>query len=344
MHYRPLGRTGINVSTFCLGSMMFGQVGNPDHEECIRMIHTALDAGINYIDTADVYSHGESEQIVGKALKGRRDDVIIGSKVSLPMGKDPNRCGASRRWITRAVEDSLRRLQTDYLDLYQLHRPAPETDIEETLAVMDDLVRAGKIRIAGTSTFPAADIVQAQWVAERRVLARFRVEQQPYSILNRQIEREVLPACQRHGMGVTAWSPLAKGLLTGKHRKGRINPDSLRSKYFPDLMSDRVSLERVDLLTPLAREAGMSLTHMALAFVTAHPGIASAIIGPRNPAQLDDLLGAFGTVLDDGILDRIDAIVTPGTDVAPLGASAYAPPEIVQASLRRRPTCERRAT
>ena len=343
MHYRPLGRTGIQVSTFCLGAMMFGKVGNPDHGECIRMIHTALDAGINYIDTADVYSQGESEEIIGKALKGRRDDVIVGSKVSLPMGTDPNRRGGSRRWITRAVEDSLRRLQTDYLDLYQLHRPAPDTDIEETLAVMDDLARAGKIRVAGTSTFPAVEIVEAQWTAERRGLARFRVEQQPYSILNRQIEREVLPACQRHGMGVTAWSPLAKGLLTGKHRIGQPSGDSLRSKYFPELMSDRASLERVDRLASLAREAGLPLTHMALAFVTAHPGIASAIIGPRNPDQLEDLLGAFGTVLDDEVLDRIDAIVAPGTDVAPLGASAYTPPEIIHATLRRRPARARGA-
>jgi aryl-alcohol dehydrogenase-like predicted oxidoreductase len=343
MNYRSLGRTGIKVSAYCLGSMMFGKVGNPDHEECIRMIHKSLDAGINYIDTADAYSHGESEEIVGKAIKGRRDSVIIGTKFFHPMGDDINERGGSRRWITRAVEGSLQRLQTDYLDLYQLHRPAPDTDMEETLSALSDLIRAGKIRAIGTSTFPAADIVEAQWIAERRGLARFRIEQQPYSLLNRQIEREVLPICQRYGMGVTAWSPLAKGLLTGKYRRGKQAPDSVRAKYFPKLMSDVASLERIELLTPVAQEANLSLTHMALAFVVAHPSIASAIIGPRTMAQLDDLLAASGAVLTDDILDRIDAIVPPGVDVAPLEGSAYSPPEIVQARLRRRHAAERSA-
>lgn len=343
MNYRSLGETGIKVSAYCLGSMMFGKGGNPDHDECIRMIHKSLDAGINYIDTADAYNHGESEEIVGKALKGRRDSVVIGTKVFHPMGDDPNRRGASRRWITCAVEESLRRLQTDYLDLYQLHRPAPDTDIEETLSVMTDLMRAGKICAIGTSTFPAADIVRAQWVAERRGLARVRIEQQPYSILSRQIEREVLPACQRYGMGVSAWSPLAKGLLTGKYRKGQQQPDSLRAKHFPKLMSDEASLERIEQLIPLAQDAGVSLTHMALAFVVAHPAIASAIIGPRTMTQLDDLLAGAEVTLSDDVLDRIDAIVPPGVDVAPLEGSAYSPPEISHAALRRRPSTERRA-
>lgn len=341
MKYRSLGRTGIKVSAYCLGSMMFGKGGNPDHEECSRMIHRSLDAGINYIDTADAYSHGESEEIVGKALKGRRDSVVIGTKVFHPMGDDPNRRGGSRRWITSAVEDSLRRLQTDYLDLYQLHRPAPDTDIEETLSVLSDLMRAGKIRAIGTSTFPAADIIQAQWVAERRALARFRIEQQPYSILNRQIEREVLPVCQRCGMGVAAWSPLAKGLLTGKYRKGQKQPETLRAKYFPKMMSDETSLERIEHLIPLAQSAGLSLTHMALAFVVAHPAISSAIIGPRTMAQLDDLLAGAEVTLSDDVLDRIDAIVPPGVDVAPLEGSTYSSPEISQAVLRRRPSIER---
>jgi aryl-alcohol dehydrogenase-like predicted oxidoreductase len=236
MNYRSFGRTGIKVSPYCLGAMMFGTGGNPDHQECTRIIHKALDAGINFIDTADAYSHGESEEIVGKALNGRRDSVVLGTKVYHPMGNDSNQRGSSRRWITRAVEDSLRRLQTDYIDLYQLHRPAPDTDIEEPLSALTDLMRAGKVRAIGTSTFPAADIVEAQWVAERRGLARFRAEQQPYSILNRNIEREVLPACQRYGIGVSAWSPLAKGMLTGKYRKGQEQPKTLRAKYFPKLM------------------------------------------------------------------------------------------------------------
>src|ERR1700678_896052 len=225
MQYRALGKTGIKVSPYCLGAMMFGGLGSPDHDESIRIIHKALDFGINFIDTADRYSAGESEEIVGKALKGRRDRVVLATKVHGPMGDDPNMQGNSRRWLTRAVEDSLRRLRTDYIDLYQIHRPAPDTDIEETLSVLTDLMRAGKVRAIGSSTFPASQIVEAQWVAERRGLARFRTEQPPYSILNRGIEREVLPACQRYGMGPMVWSPLAMGQLTGRYRKGQHQPD-----------------------------------------------------------------------------------------------------------------------
>lgn len=343
MQYRLLGRTGIKVSPYCLGAMMFGAMGNPDHEETTRIIHKALDAGINFIDTADAYNHGESEEIVGQALKGRRDNVVLSTKVYHSMGKDPNQQGGSRRWITRAVEDSLRRLRTDYIDLYQLHRPVPETDIEETLSVLSDLMRAGKVRAIGTSTFPAAEIVEAQWVAERRGLARFRVEQQPYSILNRGVERAILPTCQRYGMGMSAWSPLAKGLLTGKYRKGRPRPDTLRAKFFPKMMSDERSLEAVERLIPLARDAGLSLTHMAIAFVLAHPGITSAIIGPRTMEQFDDLLAGAGVTLDDALLDRIDEIVPPGADIAPLEGSAYTPPAIKLAELRRRPNAERAA-
>lgn len=343
MHYRPLGRTGIKVSPYCLGAMMFGKMANPDHDECVRMIHKALDSGINFIDTADAYSRGESEEIVGKALKGRRDHVVLATKAFHPMGDDPNQQGSSRRWLTHAVEDSLRRLGTDYIDLYQVHRPAPDTDIEETLSVLTDLMRQGKVRAIGASTFPASDIVEAQWVAERRGLARFRTEQPPYSILNRSIEREVLPACQRYGMGVMAWSPLAKGMLTGKYRKGEPRPDTLRARFFPKAMSDEGSLEVVEQLIPLAEGAGMSLMHMALAFVVAHPALTSAIIGPRTMEQLDGLLAGAEIVLDDELLDRIDEIVPPGVDVAPLEGAAYSPPSITQASLRRRPTAERAA-
>jgi aryl-alcohol dehydrogenase-like predicted oxidoreductase len=341
MNYRLLGKTGIKVSPFCLGTMMFGKGGNPNHEECIRMIHTALDAGINFVDTADRYNNGESEEILGKALKGRREHIIINTKVWGPMGTDPNQQGSSRRWIMRAVEDSLRRLQTDYIDLYQLHRPTPDTDIEETLSAFSDLIRSGKVRAIGTSTFPATDIIEAQNVAEKRGLARFRIEQQPYSILNRQIEREILPACQRYGMGVSAWSPLAKGLLTGKHALGKTDTDSLRVKFFPSLISDQRSLSVVDELKSLAQEAGLSLTHMALAFVLVHPGITSAILGPRTPEQLNDLLAAGNVVLNDEILDSIDRIAPPGTDIAPLGLSEYLPPAMTQVSLRRRPHAER---
>ncbi len=343
MNYRPLGRTGIKVSPYCLGTMMFGGLANADHDQCIRMIHRALDAGINFIDTADRYSDGESEEIVGKALKGRRDNVVLATKALWPMGDDPNRRGSSRRWLTRAVEESLRRLQTDHIDLYQVHRPAPDTDIEETLFVLTDLMRAGKVRAIGASTFPASDIVEAQWTAERRGLARFRTEQPPYSILNRSIEREVLPTCQRYGMGVLAWSPLAKGMLTGKYRQGKPAPDSLRAKFMPKAMSDQGSLDAVEQLIPLAESAGLSLLHMALAFVVAHPALTSAIIGPRTPEQLEGLLAGVGVTLDDGLLDRIDAIVPPGTDLAPLEGAAYVPPSLGQLPLRRRSLAERAA-
>lgn len=342
MKYRTLGRTGIKVSPYCLGAMMFGGMGNPDHEDGVRIIHKALDFGINFVDTADRYSAGESEEIVGKALKGRRDSIVLATKVHAPMGDDPNMQGNSRRWIIRAVEDSLRRLQTDYIDLYQIHRPAPDTDIEETLSALTDLMRAGKVRAIGSSTFPVSEIVEAQWAAERRGLARFRTEQPPYSVLDRSIEREVLPACGRYGMGVMVWSPLSKGLLTGRYRKGQPMPDSLRAKYFPKQMSDERNLDAVEQLLPLAAEAGLSLTHLAMAFVMAHPDVTSAILGPRTMEQLDDLLAGAEVRLGDDILDRIDEIVPPGTDVGPNGA-AYIPPSIARSDLRRRPATERAA-
>ena len=341
MNYRLLGKTGIKVTPFCLGTMMFGKGGNPDHAECIKMVHKSLDAGINFVDSADRYNAGESEEILGKALRDRREHVVINTKVWGPMGTDPNQQGGSRRWIIRAVEDSLRRLQTDYIDSYQLHRPAPETDIEETLSAFSDLLRSGKVRAIGTSTFPVSDIIEAQRCAEFRGLARFRVEQQPYSILNRQIEREILPTCQRYGMGVMAWSPLAKGLLTGKHRKGQETKDSIRGKYFPTLASDERTMRTVDELNAIALSSGLSLTHMALAFVNTHPGLTSAILGPRTPAQLDDLLAGANIDLSDATLDQIDQIAPPGFDIASLDQSAYVPPSISQPSLRRRSVAER---
>ena len=342
MQYRTLGRTGIKVSPYCLGAMMFGAMGNRDHDDCIRIIHKALDSGINFIDTADRYSRGESEEIVGKALKGRRDNVVLATKVHGPMGEDPNQQGNSRRWIMRAVEASLRRLQTDHIDLYQIHRPSPETDIEETLSALTDLMRAGKVRAIGSSTFPASEIVEAQWVAERRGLARFRTEQPPYSILGRGIELEVLPACQKYGMGALVWSPLAKGMLTGRYRKGQPLPDSMRAKTFPQQMTDDRNLDAVERLIPIAQEAGLSLTHLAMAFVMAHPGVTCAILGPRTMPQLDDLLAGAGVVLSDEILDRIDEVVAPGADAGPMGA-VYVPPALTQASLRRRPPTDRSA-
>ncbi|NKJ35496.1 aldo/keto reductase [Rhizobium sp. SG570] len=342
MQYRTLGKTGIKVSPYCLGAMMFGAAGNPDHDEGIRIIHKALDAGINFIDTADAYSRGESEEIVGKALKGRRDNIVLATKAHIPMGDDPNQQGNSRRWLMRAVEDSLRRLQTDHIDLFQIHRPAPDTDIEETLSALTDLMRAGKVRAIGSSTFPVSEIIEAQWIAERRGLARFRTEQPPYSILNRGIEREVLPACERYGMGAMVWSPLAMGMLTGRYRKGEPQPDSGRARRFPKQMSDERRLDAVEQLIPLAQEAGLPLAHMALAFVMAHPGVTSAIIGPRKMEHFDDLLAASEVRLTDEILDQIDAIVPPGTDIGPLEAN-YNPPAILKAALRRRSMTDRAA-
>jgi aryl-alcohol dehydrogenase-like predicted oxidoreductase len=340
MQYRPLGRTGIKVSPYALGAMMFGAIGNPDHDDSIRIIHRALDAGINFVDTADAYAHGESEEIVGKALKGRRDDVVLATKLHLPMGDDPNQRGNSRRWIMTAVENSLRRLQTDHIDVYQIHRPDPDTDIEETLSALSDLIHSGKVRAIGSSTMPASDIVEAQWVAERRGLERFRTEQPTYSILNRGIETEVLPVAQRYGMGTLVWSPLAQGMLTGRIRKGQ-RTDLRRVALFKHL-SDERRLDAVEQIIPLAEEAGMPMTHLAMAFAIAHPGVTSAIIGPRTMEQLDDLLGGVDVTLTDEILDRIDEIVPPGTDVGTLDM-AYLPPALQRSDLRRRSVNERAA-
>lgn len=343
MQYRTLGRTGIKVSTYGLGALMLGlPIGNPDHEDSITIIHKALDAGINLVDTADAYGQGASEEVVGKALQGRRDDVVLATKVSLPMGDGPNRSGASRRWIMTAVEDSLRRLRTDHIDLYQIQRPDPETDIEETLSALSDLVRSGKVRAIGSSTMPASDIVEAQWVAERRGLERFHTEQPPYSILNRGIEREVLPVAQRHGIGALVWGPLGQGMLTGRVRKGEQNDLVRASMPFFTVFSNERRLDVVEQLVTLADEAGLPMTHLAMAFATAHPGVSSALLGPRTMAQLDDLLAGLDVALTDDVLDRIDEIVPPGTDVGALDQD-FNPPAIQQAGLRRRPVGERSA-
>lgn len=341
MQYRKLGRTGVRVSPFCLGAMMFGEWGNADHDDSIRIIHRALDAGINFIDTADVYSHGESEEIVGKALAdGRRDDVILATKVHASMGDDPNHKGNSRRWILREVESSLRRLKTDWIDLYQIHRPSPDTDIEETLSAMSDLVTQGKVRYIGSSTFPASQIVEAQWVARERSLIRFISEQPPYSLLVREVEADVLPTCQRHGMGVISWSPLAGGWLSGKWRKGANTPTSPRAKLLParydlSLPGNQRKLEAADALGALADDAGMSLVHLALAFVINHPAVTAAIVGPRTMEQLESQLGAIDLTLDDTLLDRVDEIVAPGTNVDPADAG-WQNPALEPAARRRR--------
>jgi aryl-alcohol dehydrogenase-like predicted oxidoreductase len=348
MRMRTLGGTGIKVSPYCLGAMMFGAWGNPDHEESIRIIHAALDAGINFVDTADVYSAGESEEIVGQALRGRRDDVVLATKAHGAMGQDVNMAGNSRRWIVREVENSLRRLQTDYIDLYQMHRPDPDTDIDETLSALSDLVHSGKVRAIGSSTFPAEQIVEAQWVADRRGYVRFRCEQPPYSMLVRGIEAAVLPACQKYGMGVIAWSPLAGGWLTGRIRQdtgvdmttGRAR--RLPHRFDPALPGNQAKLAAVEELIKIAADAGCSLTHMALAFVTGNPAVTSAIIGPRTMEQLTDLLAGASVTLDDDVLDRIDQIVPPGVTLNPADAG-WQPSALADPASRRRPQATRSA-
>jgi aryl-alcohol dehydrogenase-like predicted oxidoreductase len=338
MQYRTLGRTGIKVSPYALGAMMFATSMGNTPEESAAIIHKALDAGINFIDTADAYA--DSEEVVGLALRGRRDDVVLATKVGRPMDDDPNHRGASRRWIVRAVEDSLRRLRTDHIDLYQIHRPDPDTDIEETLSALTDLIRSGKVRAIGASGMPASDIVEARWVAERRGLERFHTEQPPYSILNRGIESEVLPAAQRHGMTAVVWGPLGQGMLTGRVRKGQVN-DLHRARFSKHLTDER-RIDVVEQLVPLAEKAGLPLTHLAMAFAVAHPGVTSALLGPRTMAHLDDLLAGVDVTLSDEILDRIDEIVPPGTDVTRLD-QAYQTPALLNPALRRRPPAERGA-
>jgi aryl-alcohol dehydrogenase-like predicted oxidoreductase len=310
----------------CLGAMMFGAWGNPDHDESIRIIHTALDAGINFVDTADVYAQGESEQIVGKALKGRRDDIIVATKFHGAMGDDPNRQGSSRRWIIKAVEDSLRRLDTDWIDLYQVHRPRTDTDIEETLGALTDLVHQGKIRYIGASTFPASQIVEAQWAARDRGYQRFVTEQPAYSILVRRIEDDILPTCQRYGMGVSSYSPLTGGWLSGRWRKHSGQQASSRASRLPERFdlsqpANQRKLDAVEALAQLADDTGISLIQLAIAFVLNHPGITSAIIGPRTMEQLQGQLAAADVVLEPNVLDRIDEIVPPGTTINPVDNS-----------------------
>jgi aryl-alcohol dehydrogenase (NADP+) len=320
MEYRKLGRTGVEVSTQCLGTMMYGAFGNTDHDDCVRQIHHALDAGINFVDTADIYSRGESEQIVGKALAGRREDVVLATKGYNQMSRERNHRGGSRRWLVRACEDSLRRLGTDYIDLYQVHRLDWDTDLDETLGALSDLVHAGKVRYLGSSSYPADWIVEAQWTAERRHRERFICEQPQYSIFARDVENAVLPACHRHDMGVIPWSPLAGGWLTGKYRRGETPPEGSRfgspsgfTRQSIDFANDP-RLDLVERLAEVAEKASLTLTQLSLGFVSRHPAVTSTIIGPKTATQLDDLLGAADVTLDDDVLDAIDEIVPPGTE------------------------------
>ncbi len=340
MEHHQLGRTGVSVSNLCLGAMMFGAWGNPDHDESIRIIHAALDAGITFIDTADVYGAGESEEIVGKALAGgRRDDVILATKFFNPLGEDPNRRGGSRRWIIQAVEDSLRRLNSDWIDLYQIHRSDPDTDIEETLSALTDLVHQGKIRYIGHSTFPASQIVEAQWTARERRLQRFVTEQPAYSILVRAIEADVLPTCRRHGMGVLTYSPLTGGWLSGRWRKDSGQQSSSRASRLPERFDlsqpgNQRKLDAVEQLAQLADDTGITLIQLAIGFVLSHPAITAAIIGPRTMEQFEGQIAAADVTLDQAVLDRIDEIVPPGTTVNPVDNS-FANPALEPAARRR---------
>lgn len=340
MEYRTLGRTGMQVSTLCLGTMMFGKWGNPDPADCERIVDLALDAGINFIDTADVYDFGVSEEMLGQALKGRRDDVVLATKFHNPMGEDPNHRGNSRRWIVQAVENSLRRLQTDWIDLYQVHRPDPTTDIDETLGALSDLVHAGKVRAIGTSTFPAELLVEAAWVAERRGRERFTTEQPPYSIFVRGIEGDVLPIAERLGLGILVWAPLNGGWLSGKYRRGADVGSESRAVRQADHFdwktpeSER-KLDVVEALLELAAELGCPLAHLAVAFTLAHRAVTSAIVGPRTPDQLSSMVGAEDLALSAEVLDRIDELVPPGTNLNEDNAG-YVPPSLLDGRLRRR--------
>jgi len=348
MDYRSLGPTGMMVSPLCLGAMMFGQWGERDHDTAVGIIHRALDGGINFVDTADIYSRGESEEIVGKALKGRRDEIVLATKFHGPMYIDmgevgsPLNRGNSRRWIVQEVEHSLRRLQTDWIDLYQVHRPERETDVEETLSALTDLQRAGKIRAFGCSTFPADAVVESQWISERRGLGRFVSEQPPYSILARAVEADLLPTAERYGMGVLPWSPLNGGWLTGRFRKGQDAPDTHRAKmrasqYDLSNPENQAKLDAVEELALLAEELDITLVHLALAFVLQHPAVTAPIIGPRTMEQLETQLGAVDVTLSPETLDRIDEIVPPGVNLAREDAG-YQPPSLQDPFLRRRRT------
>ncbi|MFD4553928.1 aldo/keto reductase [Streptomyces sp. NPDC058469] len=339
MQYRPLGRTGVQVSPLCLGAMMFGPWGNEDEADSIRIIHRALDAGINFVDTADVYSAGVSEEIVGKALKGRREDVFLATKFFMPMDQEePNQRGGSRRWIIREVENSLRRLGTDHIDLYQVHRPSPDTDVAETLGALSDLVHQGKVRYIGSSSYSGSQIVEAQWTSRERHLERFVTEQPPYSILVRGIEEDVLPTVRRHGMGTLTYSPLSGGWLSGRYRKdateGPASAARPPARFDMSTPANQRKLDAVEQLALLAEKAGLTLIELAVAFVVNHPGVTSAIIGPRTMDQLEAFLPAAEVTLSSDVLDAIDEIVAPGVTVNPVDNS-YGDVEL-RADQRRR--------
>ncbi|MBD5784728.1 aldo/keto reductase [Cellulosimicrobium terreum] len=338
MDLRPLGRTGVRVSPLTLGAMMLGPWGNDDRQDATRIVHRALDAGITVIDTADVYSAGASEEIVGEAIAGRRDDVFLATKFFMPMGDDPNHRGGSRRWIMREVESSLRRLGTDHIDLYQVHRPSPDTDVTETLGALTDLVRQGKVRYIGSSSYSGSQIVEAQWASRERHLERFVTEQPPYSILVRGIEEDVLPTVRRHGMGTFTYSPLSGGWLSGRWRKDSASAPTSSARpgarFDMSNPANQRKLDVVEELAVLAEQAGMTLIEMSIAFVINHPGVTSAIVGPRTIEQLESYLPATDITLSTDVLDRIDELVAPGVTMNP-DDDSYGAHELIPGALRR---------
>ncbi|BBG02525.1 MULTISPECIES: aldo/keto reductase [Pseudonocardia] len=339
MQYRTLGDTGIPVSALALGTMNFGRIGRTTQDDADAIVGAALDAGVNLIDTADAYSAGQAEEMLGTALSGRRDDVVLSTKAGLPMDRSGLRQGASRRWLTIALENSLRRLGVDHVDLLKVHRWDPATSDEETLSALTDLQRAGKIRYFGSSTFPAHRIVSAQWAAREHRLSRYTVEEPSYSILQRGAERDVLPVTEQHGMGVMVWSPLASGWLSGAVREGREiathRSQFMTARFDVSLPHNRARMDAVEKLVPIAEAAGLSMIQLALGFVTAHPAVSAALIGPRTVDHLTDQLAAADTVLPAEVLDAIDEVVAPGLDLA-AHEKNDAPPALLDPSLRRR--------
>lgn len=339
MQYRTLGRTGVQVSSLALGAMNFGSIGRTTQDEATAIVDAALEGGINLIDTADMYGRGESEEMVGKAIAGRRDDIVLATKANMPMSDEPNHQGSSRRWLVTALDNSLRRLGVDHVDLYQIHRWDPATSDEETLSALTDLQRAGKIRYFGSSTFPAYRIVEAQWAAREHRLSRYVTEQPSYSLLQRGIESHVLPVTEQYGLGVLVWSPLASGWLSGAVRAGR-EAATHRSAVLPErfdtaLPANRARLDAVENLAAVADEAGLTLIQLALGFVTAHPAVTAALVGPRTLNHLHSQLAAADTVLSDDVLDAVDAVVAPGTDLA-AHEKFDATPALLDPALRRR--------
>ncbi len=326
MQYRPLGRTGVQVSALCLGTMNFGD--DCSEQDSINMVHKALDDGINFIDTADVYSQGISEEITGKALQGaHRSRAILATKVYNRMGDGVNSWGSHRNHIIEGCNASLKRLGTDYIDLYQLHRPQPDIPIDETLRALDDLVRAGKVRYIGTSTFAAWQITDALWASKELRLNRFVTEQPPYNLLDRRVERELIPMCQTYGIGILPWAPLAGGLLTGKYKAGQDRPVDARyaSKTAPMNRDHEVALAKVEEYVAWCGTEGLAPADVALAWVLQQPGVTSPIIGPKSMQQYAAYMSAATLVLTDAQLQAIDAIFPPGTHISNYYSANFGP-------------------